>query len=161
MNLRERWTRTSIANRLLVVVGAVAAFGTLVSACFTGLSYMLIHQSAKETSAQVQKVVEAADKAVSQIAAVNKNQLAAIETRATENKATINAANKTASDQLAIQSEAMRLERRAWVAPAQPGRPLIEIGKPVAASIEFMNTGQTPAFSDPDQSAPSITGSVP
>jgi hypothetical protein len=56
------------------------------------------------------------------------------------------ASNQTATAQLDSQRNALRLERRAWVGADQALKPFVQAGRPVAVSVQIVNTGQSPGL---------------
>ena len=104
-------------------------------------------------------VVQTSEIKKSAAASVDAAEAATTAARATENQLVIqlgqvdiahdqlSAANKAASEQLTAQRDAMRLERRAWIGATQAlGGPTVQIGRRIRATIQLINTGQTPAL---------------
>ena len=56
----------------------------------------------------------------------------------------MDAGNELNAQQISLQREAMRLERRAWVAAQGIVNPTIESGKPLSFTVPISNSGATP-----------------
>jgi hypothetical protein len=131
MNIRQRWKQTSLHNKLLVEVGAVAALGTVLN-----IGVLVIQ--ARSTDAQTNRLIAAARAMVSHLEKANQQQV-----KLAENS--LAAAAKTAADHLSAQSEALKLERRAWVGVTGLREMVFEADKPSSFTAEVRNTGATPA----------------
>ena len=138
VNLRQRWTQTSLPNKLLIEVGAIAALSALLNVFVLAFQVWLSDRSAKEAAAQTNKLIAAGEAMVRNLEQANRQQL-----KATED--TLSATMKTASDNLAAQREAMHLERRAWVGVTGLREISLEVDKPSSFTAEVRNSGATPA----------------
>jgi hypothetical protein len=127
MNLRQRWKQTALHNKLLVGIGAFAVFSTLLNI------FVLVVQS-RISGAQTDRLIAAGDATVRNLAQANRQQLKAAED-----------ALKIAADNLAAQSERLRLERRAWVGVTGLRELRLEPDKPSSFTAEVRNSGATPA----------------
>ena len=131
MNLRQRWRQVSLPNKLLIVVGAI-------SASVLAFQVWLSDRSAKEAAEQTDKLIAAGEAMVRNLEQANRQHL-----KATEDS--LSATMKVASDTLAAQREAMRLERRALVGVTGLREIVFEADKPFLLVAEVRNSGATPA----------------
>lgn len=123
MNLLQRWRQTSLPNKLLVEVGAIAALSALLCAGLLGAQLWLNDKSSKELSAQVDKLITAGNAMVGTLQSGNAQQTKTLE----------------------AQREAMKLERRAWVGAVAVHNIRLEAGKPFGLTVHIKNSGATPA----------------
>jgi hypothetical protein len=138
MTLRERWKKTSLPNKLLIIVGCFSALMASLSVAVSYWQYKLAEQSDISTTIQVNRLIAAMNTA-------NSNQLLAIEKALESSKASITATTTTAADDLNFQREAMRLERRAWVGALGIPTPTVQAGTPIRFQVQIRNSGSTPA----------------
>ena len=123
--LRQRWAQTTLANKLMVITTAIVAFGTLFYAGIAIFQWLLMKESAKQTSVQIDKLI-----AESRRIADTSNETANQAKRALD--ATI---------------ENFRLEQRAWVGPTEVQTITgAKEGQQFRVSVSILNNGKTPAF---------------
>jgi hypothetical protein len=140
VTIKQRWKQTSLANKLLIIVGAFAAFSTGLSVMLAYFHYGLATRSSEETSIQINRIIQAADSMSNAMQVANENQMMAIE-KATENsQAAIEATAKIAADQLKSQRDAYQLEQRAWLSLN------VRINQAGQIRLPIANSGVTPAF---------------
>ena len=123
--LRQRWAQTTLANKLMVITTAIVAFGTLFYAGVAIYQWLLMKESAKQTSVQIDKLI-----AESRRIADTSNETANQAKRALD--ATI---------------ENFRLEQRAWVGPTEVQTTTgAKEGQQFRVSVSIVNHGKTPAL---------------
>lgn len=126
MTWRERWRKTTIANQMLVIVGGVAAGGTLLSAAFTAVSLYLVHASGQQSAQQMAGAIASLKDTADALRGANANQLLALNDGAAQanrgldaaqeqGKLALDAAAGLARGQIAAQRAALDLDQRPWL----------------------------------------------
>lgn len=133
MNLRQRWKQTTLANQLMVITTAIVAFGTIFYVLVAVYQWILMKESGKQTTDQINKLIVAAQR----IAATSTKSV-------TQAKGSLDAS-----------IDNFRLDQRAWVsvseispAPYVEGniKVYMKDGQKFKGEVVIKNTGKTPAF---------------
>lgn len=146
MTLRQRWTQTSLPNKLLIVTGGLVAFGTLFYAGAAAFQICLMQQNARDSAAQVERLVSATNGAITKATEENSKAL----TKALgEDRAAFDATLSQSRDQF-------RQDQRPylWIANGKTGSPgfikLLEKDKSGFLQAfwdnSIYNFGKTPAY---------------
>ena len=123
MTAKQRWEKTSLHNKALVVIGSFAALGTIFYAGAAAIQVCIMRESAKEAAAQIDRLVAATNNAITNaISAGNEATSKALQ----ENKESMSKAlgqndkslASTIKQSKAVMDasiEASRRDQRAWV----------------------------------------------
>jgi hypothetical protein len=153
MTLLQRWKNTSLPNKLLIETGALVAFGTLFYAGAAVVQVSLMKQNAKDSAAQVERLVgttnTAIDKAVQAssatlIEALRQNK-EALNTAISQSKSSLDASTKQAKAALDASIEQNRLDQRAWLGFLESTNISFKVNEKPTITHWFINTGKTPA----------------
>jgi hypothetical protein len=151
MNIFQRWKQTTIANKALVVTGALMAFGTLFYASAAIIQVCIMKRSAEATSEQIDKLIKAADiqaSAAGKIAAASTRNANAAETFSEAAKRLARASEVANGQNLRLFSQG----NRPWlfVRPAEPKSAektmAIERGAVLAIPLDVTDIGKSPAI---------------
>jgi hypothetical protein len=172
MTILQRWKNTALHNKALVGTSVLMAFGTLFYAAAAVFQIWLMQQNAKDSAAQVDRLVDATNKAISSSVAAGD---ASTEKALKGSRESVDAAlaynqgelrkileqNRGALEASVTQSQASlnntlaisQLDQRAWVGVAEfatvGGTESFEDGKRTFAyktvQIAIRNSGKTPA----------------
>jgi multidrug efflux pump subunit AcrA (membrane-fusion protein) len=162
MNYLQRWRKTTIANQAMVVATVLVAFGTLCLAVAAGFQYLTAREqstaareqagTAKEQANVMQRQLNTMqDQANSMRAQTNTLNESLAETRKSVNAAekqadTSEASAKAAQQSVQVAAESMRYGQAAYVTLQLATAGAFNVNAPVAASVKFFNSGQTPAY---------------
>lgn len=135
MNLWQRWKKTAVHNKAMVLTSILVAFGTLFYAAAAVFQIVLVNESSKHTDEQIGRIIG------------NVNWMArAMDETAKETERNNRQIAHDASVSIKATQEQLRLDQRAWVGIDVWKLEKFEVGQPIGLSVMVMNRGKTPAL---------------
>ena len=135
MTIKERWKKTSLANKLLVIVGAAAFLVSALSFVSAVFQIFLAIQGGNQAADRTDRIL------------ANLNWLAQTmhgELKEAERART--ASEKQSGDALRASIDSARTDQRAWIGLRDSQLKTPEINKPFSATVIFANSGKSPAL---------------
>jgi hypothetical protein len=156
MTVKQRWGKTSLHNKALVVIGCFAALGTIFYAGAAAWQVCIMRDAARDSSAQIERLTNATNlaikKAVDASAAETKDAIKsnteAVNAALAKNREMINAQMAQSKKALDASIDASRNDQRAWivVSTMTSDPPELTVGKPLFIDVGFKNAGRSAAL---------------
>jgi hypothetical protein len=154
MKLFQRWKQTALHNKALVMTSILVAFGTLFYAAAAVVQICIMNKSAKESAAQIDRLVGATDASIKKAVDTSSN---ALTTALQQNKEALDASLSQAKSSLDASTRQGKAALDASIAASlYELRPYLMSSKmdmigdfladgPFQGKIEIINGGRTPA----------------
>ncbi len=165
MTILQRWKQTSLANKAIVFTSTVVAVGTIFYSVMAACQVSIANTSARDTSAQIDKLVgatnssidksvQASSKAISDTIQKNKESIEAalaqnrseLQESIRQAKNSLEASERQSKSALDLTIANTRADQRAWLGVHEARLDRLQENTPLGISIQFLNTGKTPAL---------------